>query len=317
MKIPNAASQAADVNARFRLDFLEGMSQPQKRIPCKYLYDDEGARLFEAICELDEYYPTRAETRILRDNLPEIAALIGPQRTIVELGSGSGVKTRLLLDALDTPVAYIPIDVSRKQLLESSDLLARDFPELQVLPLCADFTDDFALPRPEEDPAVIFFPGSTLGNFEPDQAEMFLERMAALIGSEGALLLGVDLKKDHALLHRAYNDAQGVTAAFNLNLLARANRELDADFDLSRFRHEALYNPDAGRIEMHLVSLQPHPVWIGDRKFSFSPGESICTEHSYKYSLEEFRDLAERAGLHVARTWTDEQDWFSLQYLLQ
>ena len=302
----------------FRRDLVEGLSQPVKRLPCKYFYDEEGSRLFEAICELDEYYPTRTEVRILQREINEIARLSGPDCNLVELGSGSSMKTRLLLDHLDHPACYVPIDVARTQLLESSANLAQDYPGLEVLPVCADYTNHLELPdfSPASKRTIVFFPGSTIGNFEPEEAAHFLHRISGFCGADGGLLIGVDLKKDPRVLIPAYNDAQGVTAEFNLNVLARANRELDARFDLAQFQHHACYNEEEGRIEMHLVSRQQQTVSANGSRFFFARGESIVTEHSYKYSREEFRRLVARAGWDVCRCWTDENEWFSVYYLV-
>ena len=302
----------------FRRAVLAGLSQPAKTLPCKYLYDERGARLFEIICELAEYYPTRTEIEILRRNAREIAALLGPRCTLVELGSGRSLKTRLLLDHLAQPAGYMPVDVARSQLLEYSAELARDYAGLEVLPVCADFTHDFELPDFPGDSrrTVVFFPGSTVGNLEPNEAAHFLRRLAHLCGAAGGLVIGVDLKKDSAVLNAAYNDARGITAEFNLNLLARANRELGAAFELAQFQHHAFYNDLAGCIEMHLVSRRRQVVPLDVAEFSFATGESIVTEHSYKYTPHEFRRLAARAGFKVVRCWTDENHWFSVQYLV-
>ncbi|MDB6015525.1 MAG: Methyltransferase [Pedosphaera sp.] len=302
----------------FRRDVLKGFSRPVKSLPCKYFYDQEGARLFEMICELEEYYPTRTEVGILRRKIKEIAPLPGPDCSLVELGSGSCVKTRLLLDHLDRPACYVPVDVARTQLLECSANLAQDYADMEVLPVCADYTNHFELPNfpPISKRTVVFFPGSTIGNFEPDEAERFLQRIVGLCGTEGGLLIGVDLKKDPRVLHAAYNDARGVTAAFNLNVLTRANRELDARFDLSQFQHQAFYNQTAGRVEMHLVSRRRQVIPVSGMKFFFAEGESIITEYSYKYGRDEFHQLAARAGWAVRQCWTDENDWFGVYYLV-
>jgi len=301
----------------FRHDVVDGLSRPAKSIPCKYLYDEAGARLFDAICDLEEYYPTRTETAILRRNIREIAALLGPRCTLVEPGSGAGSKTRLLLDHLDSPEAYVPIDVADRQLLECSARLAADYPLLKVSPVCADYTHDFELPPLSfgSQRTIAVFLGSTIGNFEPQEAGEFLQRLARLCGNEGGLLIGVDLKKDPPILHRAYNDAQGVTAAFNLNLLGRINRDLAGRLEGSLFRHEAFYNERAGRIEMHLVSRLAQGIRIGSDEFLLAEGESIRTEHSYKYTRGEFLQLAADAGLEVKRCWTDQREWFSVHYL--
>ncbi len=301
----------------FRQDVLAGLSGPKKVLPCKYLYDGQGARLFEAICELDEYYPTRTELDILRNNIDEIASLLGPRANLVDLGSGSGLKTRLLLDNLDQPASYLPVDVACDQLLECAARLRQEHPRLVVNPICADYTRPFNLPPapPDSGRSIVFFPGSTIGNFEPEEAIIFLRRVARLCSPKGGLLVGVDLKKSPHLLNPAYNDSRGVTAQFNLNLLARANRELPAGFDLAQFQHHAFYNAAAGRIEMHLVSCRQQTVPVDGHKFDFAKGESIVTEHSYKYTVREFRELAARAGFEVIRHWTDQQQWFSVQYL--
>ncbi|HVM48048.1 MAG TPA: L-histidine N(alpha)-methyltransferase [Candidatus Acidoferrum sp.] len=313
---PAACGQALDAE-RFRRDVLAGLAQPQKSLPCKYLYDEQGARLFEAICELPEYYPTRTETAILQRHIAEIAALIGPGANLVDLGSGNGQKTRLLLEHLERPAAYCPVDVAREQLVECSARLAWEHPGLEVQPVCADYTGPFELPpQPEgSGPTTVFFPGSTIGNFEPAQARVFLRRIAALSGPSGGLLVGVDLQKAADVLNPAYNDSQGVTAQFNLNLLARVNRELQARFDLARFRHLAFYNEAAGRIEMHLVSRGPQRIPVDGSTFSFARDETIVTEHSYKYTAGQFQQLAESAGFQVVRYWTDPRRWFSVHYL--
>lgn len=301
----------------FLRDVLAGLSRPMKTLPCKYLYDEHGASLFERICDLEEYYPTRTEISILRDNISEMAALAGPRCRVIEFGSGSGIKTRLLLEHLDAPAMYVPIDVARAQLLDCAAHFAREHPAMEVLPVCADYTNHFEFPEPPADSGrtLVFFPGSTIGNFEPAEAVEFLKRTAHLCGTHGGILLGVDLKKSPAMLYRAYNDSRGVTAEFNLNLLERINRELDADFDRSLFRHLARYDEIAGRIEMHLISRQRQSVSICGMEFDFKAGESIVTEHSYKYTPGEFRRLAGRAGLEVARCWTDDRNWFSVHYL--
>lgn len=301
----------------FRRDVLAGLSRPEKTLPCKYLYDERGARLFEEICDLQEYYPTRTELAILKWHIREIATLPGPNCRVVELGSGSGLKTRLLLEHLDHPAAYVPVDVARAQLLECAERLGREHPGLEVQPVCADYTNDFELPEPPSraQRTVIFFPGSTIGNFEPSEAAEFLARMSRICGDDGGILLGADLKKSLWMLKRAYNDSRGITAEFNLNLLDRINRELDGDFDRAQFWHHAVYNEAAGRVEMHLVSARRQRVSVCGQEFDFAAGQSIVTEHSYKYTPGEFRRLAARAGLEVARCWTDDRRWFSVQYL--
>ena len=303
----------------FRRDVIAGLSAPRKALPCKYLYDEKGARLFEAICELEEYYPTRTELSILRQNIHEIAALVGPRGNLVDLGSGNCLKTRLLIEHLDHPTSYSPVDVARPQLMECSARLARAYPGLVVEPVCADYTRPFALPAPPDGTGrtLVFFPGSTIGNFEPEDAVRFLQRIARLCGPTGGLLVGVDLQKSPATLHAAYNDAKGVTADFNLNLLARINRELQGGFDLEQFQHQAIYNAPAGRVEMHLTSSRRQTVAVDGHHFGFAEGESIVTEHSYKYTIQQFHRLAARAGFEVARHWTDARRWFSVHYLIR
>ena len=304
--------------ARFREETLAGLRARPKSLPCKYFYDETGSRLFDRICELDEYYPTRTEMAILRDRIEEISAVLGPDVALIEYGSGSSTKIRILLDAIDTLAAYIPIDISCDHLQRSSEDLAASYPGLPILPVCADYTGTFSLP-PLPGPAarkVVFFPGSTIGNFDPEEAARFLGRIASLVGSGGGLLIGVDLKKAPRILEAAYNDAEGVTAEFNLNLLRRINRELGADFDPDRFRHEAFYSRERGRIEMHLKSAAEQTVTIGGVSIRFERGERIHTESSYKYAPEEFARLAARAGLDVESVWIDPRRLFSIQHLV-
>jgi dimethylhistidine N-methyltransferase len=305
------------VTERFLADVLDGLCRTARTLPCKYFYDELGSRLFDRICELDEYYLTRTELAILR-RAPEMVALLGPACLLVEFGSGSGLKTRLLLDHLPEPAAYVPVDLARGHLLQSAAELAARYPGLEILPLCADFAGDLELPMPRRPAArrAVFFPGSTIGNFGPDETHQLLRRIARLCGPGGGLLLGTDLRKDPAVLEAAYNDREGVTRAFNLNLLRRINRELGADFDLDAFRHAAVYNRARGRIEMHLVSRRAQEVHVGGTAIRFAEGETICTEYSYKYDLDEFRAQAAAAGLDVARVWTDERRYFAVQYLI-
>jgi dimethylhistidine N-methyltransferase len=302
---------------RFLADALHGLRQPSKSLPCKYFYDAEGSKLFDQICALPEYYPTRTELGILRAHAGDMAARLGPETLLIEYGSGSSVKTRLLLDRLARPSAYVPVDISREHLFETALTLRLDYPGLAVLPLCADFGASFALPRPPRPAArrAVYFPGSTIGNFSEAGAVALMHGVTRLVGSGGAFLVGVDLKKDPRVLERAYDDDAGVTAAFNLNLLARINHELDADFDLRRFRHRAVWTPAEGRVEMHLVSEIEQAVRIGAAEIHFARGESICTEHSHKYTLAGFARLARRAGLAVRHVWTDRAQLFSVQYL--
>lgn len=300
----------------FLADVLDGLSRPCKALPCKYFYDREGSALFDAICELEEYYPTRTETAILRRHAAGIAALAGPRTAVVELGSGSSVKVRLLLDALEAPAAYVPVDISREHLLAAAARLAADYPGLTVVPVAADYVQGFPLPPvapPER--TLAFFPGSTIGNFDPFDAAAFLGRLARRLGRGGRLLVGVDLKKRREVLEAAYDDARGVTAAFNLNLLARINRELGGSFDLDGFAHRAFYDADLGRIEMHLVSCRAQTASVAGRRFRFAEGESIHTENSWKYTLPEFAQLAAGAGWTTVRSWTDEGALFGVLWL--
>ena len=305
--------------ARERLlsDALAGLLAPRKTLPCKYFYDERGSALFERICELDEYYPTRTELTILRARAGAMAASLGPDCLVVEYGSGSGIKTQLLLEHLERPVAYVPVDISREHLLRSAAALSARYPALPVLPVCADFTQPFALPHPPRPPRrrAAYFPGSTIGNFAPAEARKFLTQVAELCGPGGALLIGVDLKKSRAVLERAYDDALGVTAEFNANLLRRLNRELGADFQLDRFAHRALWNEVEGRIEMHLVSRCAQEVRLAGRRIRFEAGETIHTENSYKYDLREFASLARSAGFEVEQVWVDGAALFSVQAL--
>jgi dimethylhistidine N-methyltransferase len=300
----------------FRDEVLQGLQDARKELPSKYFYDEVGSQLFEQICELDEYYLTRTELGIMQERMAEIVALLGPHCLLIEYGSGSSTKTRMLLDALHDPAGYVPIDIAKEPLLRSVAALALAYPELEVLPVCADYTSDFELPSPSKPVLrrVAYFPGSTIGNFDREPARHFLQQIARACQG-GGLLIGVDLKKDFNILHRAYNDSQGVTAQFNKQLLVRMNQELDADFQLSQFGHYAFYNPGRSRIEMHLVSLKNQTVRIGESEISFKLGESIWTESSYKYTLEEFAQLAASAGFTVEGVWTDPRKLFSVQYL--
>jgi dimethylhistidine N-methyltransferase len=298
-------------------EVLRGLRSPQKELPCKLFYDDRGSQLFEQITALDEYYPTRAERRIMRAASTEIAAQAGPECLLIEYGSGSSQKTRILLDNLERPTGYVPIDISEEQLRESAIAVADAYPGLRVLPVRGDYTAALHLPTPL--PAckrrLAYYPGSTIGNFVPEDARRFLARMAEVCGRHGGLLIGVDLKKDPLMLHRAYNDALGVTAAFNLNILARLNRELGSDFALDQFRHYAFYNPVFARVEMHLVSLTEQVVRLSGVNIHFDRGESIWTEASYKYNPPEFAALAAAAGWRVEQVWTDDRGLFSVHYL--
>jgi dimethylhistidine N-methyltransferase len=301
----------------FLSEAVAGLSQPQKTLPCKFLYDEEGSRLFNEICELEEYYPTRTENQILRDNINEIANLIGSECRLVEFGSGASIKTRHLLTHLPNMSGYIPIDISGPQLLESVVQLAGEFPDLEINPLEADYCKISEIPNTKRKPkrTVAFFPGSTIGNFDPVAAISFLRNIAFLCGGDGGLLIGVDRKKPRRILEPAYNDRKGVTARFNLGILARVNRELGADFDLSTFRHRAPYNETLGRIEMHLVSKRAQTVHLDSQGFRFEEGEYITTEHSYKYTVPGFAGLALRAGFELVKNWEDRNHLFSVLFL--
>jgi dimethylhistidine N-methyltransferase len=296
---------------------LAGLRSTPKRLSPAYLYDQRGSQLFEAICELPEYYLTRTETGILARYAAEMAECIGEQALLLEPGSGSSRKTRLLLDALTDLAAYVPVDISRTHLLEAAHALQAAYPRLEVLPVCADFTQGFTVPPSRRPPSrvVVFFPGSTLGNFDAPEAIRLLELMRRAAGAGGGLLVGVDLAKDPAVLERAYNDAAGVTAAFNLNLLVRLNRELAADFDPGSFRHEAVWMPAQSRIEMRLVSAHRQSVHLAGESVEFAAGEGLVTEHCHKYSAESFASQARTAGWTPRRSWRDARGYFSVQYL--
>ncbi|MFC2018805.1 L-histidine N(alpha)-methyltransferase [Chloroflexota bacterium] len=302
---------------RFLAEVLIGLRKPQKELPSKYFYDERGSLLFERICTLDEYYIPRTEGDIMETYIEEMVELIGLGVLLIEYGSGSSDKTRILLDHLKGLAAYVPIDICREQLLRVSAELTLAYAGLEVLPVCADYTSSFELPSPERpsERRVVYFPGSTIGNFDPIPAKLFLEHVAGVCGPGGGLLIGVDLKKDLEVLHCAYNDSQGVTAAFNLNLLERINGELGCDFHPECFEHYAFYNPGQGRVEMHLVSRRDQTVHLDNTVIPFAKGESIWTESSYKYNLDEFEQMAAAAGFKVEQVWTDAKQRFSVQYL--
>lgn len=298
-------------------EILEGLSRERKQIPPKFFYDAHGCGLFDAICKLPEYYLTRVETAMMRVYAAEMAQCLGPDCLLIEYGSGASRKTRLLLDQL-RPLAYMPIDIAGEQLRASAQALAGAYPGTQVLAVCADYSQAIKLPVRDATGIkrkAIYFPGSTIGNFTVEETVAFLQQARKVAGRGGAMLVGVDLKKSKEVLHAAYNDAQGVTAKFNLNMLTRINRQLGADFNLSNFRHHAFYNEQAGRIEMHLESLVAQQVKIGSRRFAFRAGETIHTENSYKYSVAEFQGLAREAGFAPQRLWTDAQQLFAVHYL--
>lgn len=298
----------------FKQNVLEGLKKSYKSISSKYLYDERGSELFEKIASLDEYYPTDAETEILETYSDEISDAVGSNSLIIEFGSGSSTKTRLLLKELDDIAGYVPVDISEDFLFEQADKLRSDFPGLTIKPVAADYTKPFEVGlNGDASQRVIFFPGSTIGNFTPDEAKDFLFQSAEILQKGGGLLIGVDLKKDPDILNKAYNDSEGVTAEFNLNLLQRINRELDGNFDLGRFHHRAFYNESEGRVEMHLVSLDNQAVEIAGETIQFKKGEMIHTENSYKYTIEEFKDLISEEYTRK-KTWLDSNEYFSLHY---
>ncbi len=300
----------------FAAAVTRGLSAPHKHIPCRFLYDARGSTLFEAITRLEEYYPTRTEIGLLKAHAQDIARVAGPGRAVVEFGSGSSRKTGILLDALEDVAAYVPIDISDDALDEAAQRLEQRYPDLVIAPLHADFVRVTALPKALRGvPKLGFFPGSTIGNFARPEAEAFLANAGRLLEHDGALVIGVDLKKDASILVPAYDDAEGVTAAFNLNLLRRINRELEGTFDVGRFRHEARYNAAAGRMEMYLVSQADQEARVLGRRYRFRAGERIHTENSHKYSLDEFRALAAGAGWETGAVWTDAARLFSVHYL--
>lgn len=299
-------------------EVIAGLSRARKTLPCKYFYDARGSLLFDRICELDEYYPTRTEIGILESASDEIADYVGEKALVIELGSGSSTKTDLLLRALPAPAGYVPVDISREHLTDAAERIAGRFPGLEVWPVCADFNAEIGLPDFDHDEheRIVFFPCSTIGNLHAADRRALLERIVRLCGPAGGrLLLGIDLVKDVRQLEQAYDDAQGVTAAFNRNLLQRINRELDADFDLDRFAHLARFDRQHSRIEMHLVSQAAQVVEIDGRRFEFARGESICTEHSYKFTIDGFSALARDAGWTFERAWTDDDDLFAVLLL--
>jgi dimethylhistidine N-methyltransferase len=295
-------------------EVIDGLSQTQKRIPPKFFYDARGSQLFDAICELPEYYPTRTETRILKQNAADIANAVGENSFIIEPGSGSSHKIRLLLDTLK-PHVYMPMDISREHLLNAANEIAVDFPWLEVHAACADFTTELTIPEHHQhEHKIAFFPGSSIGNFEPTDAASFLRHLGDIVGKGGGLLIGVDLKKDREVLTAAYNDRSGITAQFNKNLLTRINRELHGNFELDNFHHKAFYNENLGRVEMHLVSDGAQTVTVDGNTFNFTDGETIHTENSYKYTVDEFESLASKAGYKLIKVWVDPDQLFSLQF---
>ena len=297
-------------------EIVKGLSQEQKTISPKYFYDERGSQLFDKITELPEYYLTDAELEIMQSNIHEMAALIGKTASLIEFGSGSSLKTRILLENLDDLAAYVPVDISEEHLYASAQQLRTEFPKIDIRPVVADFTRSFALPSPTIMPIknVIYFPGSTIGNFEHETAMELLRVMYEEAGENGALLIGVDLQKDADIIDSAYNDSEGVTAEFNLNMLRHLNNSYDANFDLDAFEHSANYDEDEGRVVIELVSQAEQTVEVGDTEFSLADGETILTEYSHKYTLAGFAQMASEAGFRVEKVWTDASELFSVQY---
>jgi dimethylhistidine N-methyltransferase len=298
-------------------EIIDGLSGRQKQISPKYFYDERGSQLFDEITRLPEYYLTNTEISIMRNNVNEMAECIGRQASLIEFGSGSSIKTRILLEHLSELAAYVPVDISEEFLLESASFLREDFPHIEVLPVVADFTKQFQLPTPRIMPLrnVVYFPGSTIGNFEHPVATELLRVMYHEAGDGGALLIGVDLQKNSQVIEDAYNDSAGVTAAFNLNVLRHLNHAYGANFNLDNFEHSANYDKDGGRVVLELVSQDDQAIEIGTAKFYIARGETILTEYSHKYTLDGFAGLADEAGFEVARVWTDESRLFSVQFL--
>ena len=294
----------------------DGLSGPNKKLPSKLLYDERGSKLFDEITRLDEYYPTRTEMKIMEDNISEIGSLLGEGTVLVELGSGSSKKIRLLLDNIPGLAAYIPIDISAEHLQNSVNKLSGDYPELEIIPLFADYTRTIKLPDIPKpyDHISVFYPGSTIGNFQPLEAKNFLRRISRLIGRNGGMIIGVDMKKDKKILEAAYNDSKGVTAEFNLNILNHINDETGSDFKTENFKHHAFYNDEQGRIEMHLISLTDQYVNLNGSNLYLKKGDDILTEYSYKYTPGEFENLISDF-FEVRNVWMDENQYFSVQYL--
>lgn len=298
-------------------EVIEGLSKPRKELPSKYFYDERGSQLFDEICSLEEYYVTRTELGIMHKNIDEMSDVMGDKLMFIEYGSGSSEKIKIILDHIKGICTYVPIDISCKHLAKSAAQIASQYKKLEVIPVCADFNKPFSIPDPKNKIVhkIVYFPGSTIGNFHPDEAREFLKRIALVAGHKGGLLIGVDLKKDASILNKAYNDSRGVTAEFNLNQLKRFNRELGSDFNLDNFRHNAFYNDEEGRIEMHLVSQINQSVQVNGTTILFEKDETIWTESSYKYTLDEFKILANDSGFSVKKVWTDKDNLFSVQYL--
>jgi dimethylhistidine N-methyltransferase len=315
-RIRAALLETAPAKSSFLMETIAGLSRSPRTLPCKFFYDEHGAQLFQKICELPEYYITRTELQILRLHSAEMAAALGEKVELIGLGTGAGTKTRILLEELHDPAVYISIDISNEQLRKSTARFRQMFPKLEILPIAADYLEPFELPLPRKLSArsIVYFPGSTIGNFEPDAAAEFLRRLVDLCGEDGGLLIGVDLQKDRRIIEAAYNDSHGITAEFNLNLLVRANRELSADFDLNAWRHRAIYNSSKGRIEMYLISECDQRAHVEGREFDFRVSERILTEYSYKYTPQGFAALAHNAGFQFEKLWADDARLFGVFY---
>lgn len=297
-------------------EILNGLSQHQKMLPSKLFYDEKGSRLFDLICELDEYYPTKTESMIMKNNIDDIVSVFQENSLFIEYGSGSSMKTRLLLDNLVNLAGYVPIDISEEHLLKTAERLKEEYTDLEIIPLAADYTKPFELPEIHRkvEHKITYFPGSTIGNFTRKEAKDFLELIAEACGENGGLLIGIDLHKDKKVLEAAYNDKENVTAEFNLNILERINREFGADFEINNFSHHAFYDEDEKRIEMHLVSEEEQTVTINERKFYFSKCETILTEYSHKYTLSSFAELTEDY-FDIAKVWLDKKKYFGVLFL--
>ena len=297
-------------------EVIEGLLLSPKRLPCKLFYDEKGSAIFDDICKLDEYYPTRTELKIMEENIAEMSSLLGEGTLLIELGSGSSIKIRLLLDNIPGLAGYVPVDISAVHLIQSSNELKELYPHIDIFPVVADYTKDFELPQINKtfDHKAAYYPGSTIGNFTPLQAKVFLQRIAGICGTNGGLIIGVDLRKDKKILEAAYNDKSGVTASFNLNILEHLNNELGSDFNLNKFRHLAFFNDEKSRIEMHLISKESQKAHLNSSTIYFEKNESILTEYSYKYTLESFAQLVSDY-FEVRKVWIDENNLFSIQYL--
>lgn len=298
-------------------EIIDGLSKSQKELPSKLFYDKKGSALFDEICELEEYYLTRTETSIMTENIEDICSELGENCLLIELGSGSSKKIRLLLSGLADPAGYVPIDISEEHLISSVKALASDYPDLRILPVSADYTQPFTLPNYDFTPSkkVVYYPGSTIGNFEPAYAAQFLNNIGKQLGTGTGLLIGVDLKKDTQILENAYNDKKEITAEFNLNMLERLNREHGSDFIIDDWEHLAFYNADHGRIEMHIKSLSDQRVHLNGSRITFEEDETILTEYSYKYSISEFKDLIVNS-YSLVRVWTDAENKFGILYFV-